>query len=338
MGRRKGFAERFGTLAALVGALSAVACGASPERGSEGDSDPTVATSEGATTKTKPAKHPIVLAHGFNASPSNEWGFHRTAAALRSDGNTVVEASVEPFASVRVRAKSLAAEVDRVLAASGAAKVNILAHSMGGLDARVLVGDLGYADRVASITTISTPHRGSAVADAALSVVPSSAAVDALATCWAGTFTRESLAEGSDVRAALADLAEANAATFEAEHPIPEGVYAQSWAGVSAAFGSSLNARREREVCEDRFWRGITKHDAMATSLLPNALFVAGHPGMDPNDGMATVTSAKWGNFRGCIPADHLDEVGSSTGVSATGVDYVAFYRDVVTDLAGRGY
>src|SRR6185369_6230360 len=44
-------------------------------------------------------------------------------------------------------------------------KVNILAHSMGGLDARFAIARLGLADRVASLTTVATPHRGTALAD-----------------------------------------------------------------------------------------------------------------------------------------------------------------------------
>ena len=34
----------------------------------------------------------------------------------------------------------------------------------------------------------------------------------------------------------------------------------------------------------------------------------------EPNDGLVTVTSATWGTFLGCIPADHLDEVGQLLG------------------------
>jgi triacylglycerol lipase len=43
--------------------------------------------------------------------------------------------------------------------------VNIIAHSMGGLDARFLISKLDMADRVASLTTVATPHRGSYFAD-----------------------------------------------------------------------------------------------------------------------------------------------------------------------------
>src|SRR5262249_46024994 len=43
--------------------------------------------------------------------------------------------------------------------------VNIIAHSMGGLDARHLISRLGFSGRVRSLTTVATPHRGSALAE-----------------------------------------------------------------------------------------------------------------------------------------------------------------------------
>jgi triacylglycerol lipase len=59
-----------------------------------------------------------------------------------------------------------------------------------------------------------------------------------------------------------------------------------------------------------------------------------------PNDGVSTVESAKWGEFRGCYPADHLDQVGQikDSGIDkSTGFDFLNFYRMVAFDLARRG-
>src|SRR5437868_3724757 len=48
-------------------------------------------------------------------------------------------------------------------------EVHIIAHSMGGLDSRTLIArnlnGLSAPGRIASLTTLSTPHRGSPVAD-----------------------------------------------------------------------------------------------------------------------------------------------------------------------------
>jgi len=74
---------------------------------------------------------------------------------------------------------------------------------------------------------------------------------------------------------------------------------------------------------------------------VPGAAFVAHGWELRPNDGMATVESAKWGNFRGCIPADHLDEVGQvghHGKLRWTGFDHLRFYRNVAFDLAAQGF
>lgn len=43
----------------------------------------------------------------------------------------------------------------------GVDKVNIIGHSMGGLDARHMITNMGGAEWVSSLFTIGTPHRGS---------------------------------------------------------------------------------------------------------------------------------------------------------------------------------
>lgn len=78
----------------------------------------------------------------------------------------------------------------------------------------------------------------------------------------------------------------------------------------------------------------------MNVTLVPMAGPVAHGWNLYPNDGMVRVESAKWGRFRGCIPADHLDEVGhKKNGPDArTGFDHVRFYRNVAFELSDLGY
>ena len=47
-----------------------------------------------------------------------------------------------------------------VIEKTGCEKVNIIAHSKGGLDSRYAISILGMDKYTASLTTISTPHRG----------------------------------------------------------------------------------------------------------------------------------------------------------------------------------
>ena len=80
--------------------------------------------------------------------------------------------------------------------------------------------------------------------------------------------------------------------------------------------------------------------DGKLGTLMPSLVWsIVGHGDGDANDGVATVASAKHGLFRGCIPADHMDEVGQvqDTYDPATGWDHLRFYRNVAFDLAARG-
>jgi triacylglycerol lipase len=108
-------------------------------------------------------RYPIVLLHGM-AGTDRYFGlldyFYDIVPLLSGRGFSVSTPVVPPIGSSADRANVLAPQIDAVLAETGAAKVHLVAHSQGGLDARILVSGLGYADRVASITTISSPHAG----------------------------------------------------------------------------------------------------------------------------------------------------------------------------------
>ncbi|KAK9438665.1 GPI inositol-deacylase PGAP1-like protein [Metarhizium brunneum] len=120
-------------------------------------------------------KHPIVLAHGLlgfselHVPPFPRIHYwHGIREALTAQGATVVAASVPPSSSIADRASRLADEITRS-GVDAAAGVNIVAHSMGGLDARWMIAHTlrqrGLPVRVASLTTVSSPHRGSPFAD-----------------------------------------------------------------------------------------------------------------------------------------------------------------------------
>jgi triacylglycerol lipase len=291
----------------------------------------------GPTPSGHAARYPFVLVHGFRGSPT-KWGFKNVARALRADGHEVIEATLPPHGSAETRGRALAAQLEPVVARTG--KVNILAHSMGGLDSRVLVSELGWGDRVASLTTIATPHRGSAFADAILGLLPGEKfddAVNALADAYDATYSE--IAGGSDVRASYTSLSEAHAPAFNAAHADDPRVFYQSWAGVSNVLG--LANAKDGPACEHRWYGGSRRVDTMDGRLLLSAVMVAHRGELRPNDGLVTVESAKWGTFRGCIPADHIDEVGgglrSGTHIDS-GFDHVRFYRNAAFELAGKGF
>ncbi len=115
---------------------------------------------------------PIVLAHGllgYDQVRLCGWTlaeyFPGIPDYLRAAGNRVLVARVCPTSGVAERAGQLKAFIDRE---TGGEPVHLIAHSMGGLDARFMISRLSMAWRVLSLTTVATPHRGSAFADWAL--------------------------------------------------------------------------------------------------------------------------------------------------------------------------
>ncbi len=113
---------------------------------------------------TRPA---VVLVHGilgFDAigvGPLRIHYFRRVAARLQASGLDVVTVRLPPLAPVPVRAAALAQQ----LGALPHARVTLLAHSMGGLDARWAIAHEGIAARVERLITLGTPHRGTPIAD-----------------------------------------------------------------------------------------------------------------------------------------------------------------------------
>ena len=191
--------------------------------------------------------------------------------------------------------------------------------------------------RVASITTISTAHRGTAIADVALKFIRDDGALDKVLnalTSWYGrSFTERDLADDSDLRGALESISEKNAPAFNADVADDPRVTYLSWAGVSNVAG--IPNFRDDEACEGKF-DPVNGRDRMNALLVPVASVVAHGLRLRPNDGMATVESSKWGRFKGCIPADHLDEVGQPKHEGPNvhgGFDHIVFYRDIASSL-----
>jgi triacylglycerol lipase len=293
----------------------------------------------GADPKGTATQYPIVLHHGLAGGKSWILTYDGIREALAADGHVVVQTEVPPFDSVEVRGAALAAQIDQVLAQTGAEKVNIIAHAMGGLDARYVITKLGYGDRVASLTTMSTPHRGAALADFALSLNVSSVILNAIAAVIGAQVS--DVGGDPHLRAAIAAMAEANAGAFNAATPDDPRVYYQSWAGASSLLGSARDRDAVVATCEGKVdLLPAGSLDKLRLEFIPFTSIV-GHGRNDANDGMVTVASAKWGNFRGCVPGDHSDEIGRMTTARPnprTSWDPQRFWRDVAFELSAKGF
>jgi len=254
----------------------------------------------------------FIFAHGFGAGAEQSFS-PDIFAALEADGFQVFKTDVPPVGTVMERALVLAEQVDVIIA--NASDAHIIAHSMGGLDARYLLSTLAFGDRIDSLTTISTPHRGTPLADSA-------EGLDVLGGLLGGA-DQESLGE------AIADLTAAGTIAFNAANPDVEGVLYQSFAGLSRFLGIA----GESDEIDCSAENVITPEpDTLRAALVPTAGIVAGED-LSAHDGVVPVASARWGTFRGCISADHIDEIGLPGAVQPT-FDAVEFYRALVADLA----
>lgn len=111
-------------------------------------------------------KYPILLVHGVffrDFKLLNYWG--RIPSELEQNGAKVYYGQHQSARPVRESARELARRIEEITRQTGCEKVNIIAHSKGGLDCRCALQDPAVAGRVASLTTVNTPHRGCEFAD-----------------------------------------------------------------------------------------------------------------------------------------------------------------------------
>ena len=288
------------------------------------------------------APYPVLLVHGFMGF--NRVGeldyFFRVKEYLRSHGEEVYNATIPPFQGVEERSQELAKIVDDLLYETWSEKLHIIAHSQGGIDSRYLISALGYQDKVASLITVATPHLGTPLADYVLQA-PGGAFDPASRTVgWiigrldTQEADEDQVKEGETweprLDRSLAQLSSAGMNRFNKEHPDPVGFPIYSIAGVSGL-------QRADDICEKSQW-GILDDTDILEPLLWATGTVLSESGptekKEPNDGVVTTRSMVWGDFLGCIPADHFDQVGQIADVGEhwfSGFEHLNFYYRLVT-------
>jgi triacylglycerol lipase len=268
-------------------------------------------------------KYPIVMAHGMGASAQilgiiNYW--NRIPATLEDEGADVYITSVNGMDTTVNKALAFKQQFLQIKAVTGAAKLNIIGHSHGTIYTRYAISNLGLSSYVASYTSIAGPHRGSAIADVIMGVIPNNikplvgACLDFVYAYIFGDTNPNSVQNGYDlVRSYMIN-------TFNPNTPNKSGVYYQSWA-----------AKIKMMAIDARNW-----YFAPTWSIL---LATEGD-----NDGLVSITSAKWGNYRGVqegswysAGVDHLNIVDQVFGITP-GFDAPGFYVNLVSDLKSRGY
>lgn len=261
-------------------------------------------------------KYPVLLVHGVFFRDSrllNYWG--RIPAELEKNGAVIYYGGQQSALSVEDSSKELAKKIEEIVTRTGCGKVNIIAHSKGGLDSRYAITHLGCAKYVATLTAINTPHRGCIFAEALLNTVK-----PRIKNFIEKAYNKAFYALGDDspdFMAAVRDLTNSSCEEFNKNTPDSPDVMYQS-------VGSKATNSRSGRFPLNVSYPIVKKYDG-------------------DNDGLVALDSAPWGERftavypkgrRGVTHADMID----LNRENIKGFDVREFYVRMVADLKERGY
>jgi triacylglycerol lipase len=238
---------------------------------------------------------PVVLVHGL-------FGFDRIGVPgvklhyfrgivkhLESLGCHAHAVRLPSAASVPDRAKMLVDCVNSL----GHDRVDIIAHSLGGLDARYALAKLGLANKVRALVTVGTPHHGTPLVQ--------------LFTSGPIGVARKGLGALGLTTHALDWLSPAALAHFNAEVPDAPGVRYACVVGGIREPGTPLSL-----------------------ALAPTHAYLRRIAG--PNDGLVPIASQYWGETLAEIECDHWEQVGWRMAMRGT-FDALGMYAFVIARL-----
>lgn len=259
-------------------------------------------------------KHPILLCHGYGAYASllKPTQMHDVCMHLRSHGIIAVAPNGAPFASIHTRAENWVTLFHEVREQLGVKKLNVIAHSMGGLDMRYAISQLDLAPFVSSLTTVATPHHGTWLAEFGLSTPELIRARLKDFLNWVGNNMYPRVE--SDIYAAVSQLTrEYLSKTF---NPLVKDVDNLAYYSYSAAYQTA-------------------KLLDVSPALVVQTAFMNKQEG--PNDGIVSAKSAVWGTHLGCIELNHLEQLRLNIDKNRIPL-WEKTWTDIVKKLAELGH
>lgn len=256
-------------------------------------------------------KYPIILVHGIAAHDRKSkiafWG--RIPNTLQSYGLDVYLGNTDAWGDYESNAELLKETIEGVLAKTEKKKVNIIAHSKGGLDSRYLIWKYNYGNKIASLTTIATPHHGAELSELIYKrkAVHSPTVKRALRA-----FGKKYGDKNPNMYAANYQLTPEYMKQFNKQVLMDKRVYYQSY------YTTMRNAF----------------DDPM---LFCWYLYIKRKTG--ENDGMVSKKSAEWGDnvfeIKGGISHHEIVDIKKKT---ISGIDIPQIYLNIVRDLGKRGF
>jgi len=268
-------------------------------------------TVTGSTPNARKLKYPVVLVHGIARNDSNKnmhaWG--SIPDTLAENGIEVYFGNTDAWGGILTNAELLKETIDAILEGTSHEKVNIIAHSKGGIDSRYCIWKYDYGDKVASLTTFSTPHQGAEIADLFYNtkIIHSKSVKKRLATI--GKMFGDI---NPDIYNVNFDLTTENMNEFNANITMDNRVYFQSvYSTMSNPFDDPL------------FFRTY--------AYIKN---LSGE-----NDGLVSNKSASWGNnpkkLQDSISHEQIIDHGKRKNATITIQD---IYLSIIDDLGKKGY
>jgi triacylglycerol lipase len=260
-------------------------------------------------------QYPVLLVHGSGFRDKffgiNYWG--RIPKKMEKHGIKVYYGGTDSWGSIEDNAKILKTNIENIIKENNIEKINIIAHSRGGLEARYLISSLNLSSSIASLTTISTPHKGVKAMNIALYIPYFIYKFGAFfINIWAKIIGDKN----PDFYKSSRQLSEKECTEFNKTNADNNAVYYQSYAAKMKYFFSDIF------YIFLNLFLGITDGE---------------------NDGLCPVYSAKWGNFKGIITAGGVFGISHSGIIDAyrikyKGIEIPEFYISILEELSRNGY
>lgn len=264
-------------------------------------------------------KYPILLVHGMGFRDSriiNYWG--RIPKIFTDDGNEVFYGNQDSNGTIENNAQELQTRIKNIICETGSEKLNVIAHSKGGMDMRYAICQLGMNKYVASLTTINTPHNGSKTIDKVMTLPKS---LVKFAGGCSDFWLRLQGDKNPNAYEVFKSFSTEYTRRFNQGNPDDPNIYYQSYACVMK------NSASDIVMC------------------IPHAIINLFE---GENDGLLTPESVKHGEFKGIVRSNsargisHCDEVdfrrhrftkNQGEGVS----DILDLYREILQTLKKKG-
>ncbi len=261
-------------------------------------------------------QYPVLLLHGIFFRDwrfFNYWG--RIPKELIKNGATIYYGNQQSAATVAASALEIKARILEITEKEHCQKVNIIAHSKGGLDARYAISALGMAPYVASLTTINTPHQGSDLADTLIGIFP----------------PKILLSVSKKYNALFKKLGDHGPDFYKS---------------VNELTGETAVRRNAQLVdCPDVFYQsvGSQMNRASGAGFPLNLGYAIVHPTGGANDGLVCAQSVPWGHFMGILSTNNKRGISHGDMIDLTrknipGFDVREFYVDLVKGLKEKQF